>query len=57
MSALMVGYDEEQLCRQMYKFAHAGIISLVEVQVSTHIRTGDSTSKCRNWEIGGSKIM
>jgi len=48
---------EEQLSRQMFKSAQTRIISFVGVQVSADIRIGDSPSKCRNWELGGSKIV
>jgi len=48
---------EEQLSRHMFKSAQTGIIGFVGVQVSAVIRTGDSPSKCGNWELGGSKIV
>jgi hypothetical protein len=59
MSALLVGCDEGRvtLSFQMFKSAQTGIISFVGVQVSADIRTGDSPSKCRNWELGGSKTV
>jgi len=48
---------EEQLSHQMFKSAETGIISFVGLQVSADIRNGDGPSKCRNWELGGSKIV
>jgi hypothetical protein len=48
---------EEQLSRQMFKAAQTGIISFVGVWVSADIRTWDSPSRCRKWELGGSKIV
>jgi len=48
---------EEQISCNMFKSAQTGIVSFVGVQVSAVIRTGDSPSKCRNWELGGSKIV